>query len=153
MKDKIQTAIALAILVVSALLLVNLKSNSNNKSKPAISKSAISNTTKNEIKSEQSKNIHLIIDALNNYSDNRMMNVISKTYDESILKEKSSFEIVKEIPENLKQLNDAELEKIISETPGKVSLKLKKNDSTYILDIFFFENSQKIKKMGVARLN
>lgn len=153
MKDKIQTTIALALLVVSALLLINFKSNSNNKSKSVVSKSTMSNDIQSEINSEQSKNIHLIIEVLNNYSDNRMMNVVSKTYDKSVLKEKSSFEIVKEIPEKLKQLNDAELEKVISETPSKVSLKLKKNDSTYILDIFFFEYSQKIKKIGVARLN
>lgn len=138
MKDQIQTAAASFILLVSILLLFTCSNNPTNEAQKTKSQTEVTKPDQSlpmenkadEFKSEQSKNTHLIVEALNHYSDEVMMNAIAQTYDKSILSQKTSIEIVNEMPAVVKQLKHAELEKIISETPGKVSLKLKKNDTT-----------------------
>ncbi len=164
MENRTQIALATIFIMTSIILLWTCDNNSTIEAKqiknkmdsnaPIESNLAISGENQlDEFKSSQTKNTQIILGAFKNYSEEKLNQAIALTYDEDILQEKSSEEIINDMPLLINRLKNAEINKVISETPSKISLKLKKNDSTYILDIFFFENSQKIKKMGIARLN
>jgi hypothetical protein len=103
--------------------------------------------------SEQSKRAMLIVKTLGNYSDEKMEEVISKTYDESVLSKRDPKQIIKNMPFLIKELQNSTLEKIRSQSATKISVQLKKEKTDYVLDIFFLETTGKIEQMAFGRLN
>lgn len=118
------------------------ESNSNNQSKNL----NLSNTV-------QAQNAQTIIDALSSYSEEKMIDAISKTYDLDILKRRTPKEIIHNMPVLIEDLQNSICKKLISESTNKISLLLIKDNNEYALDIFFVENSKKIEQMGFAKLN
>ena len=103
--------------------------------------------------SEQSKRAMLIVKTLGNYSEEKMEEAISLTYDESVLSKRDPKQIIKNMPFLIKELQNSTLEKIRSQSATKISVQLKKEKTDYVLDIFFLETSGKIEQMAFGKLN
>ena len=103
--------------------------------------------------SEQSKRAMLIIESLENYTEEKMINAIKEAYDASILQKRSASEIIKNMPALIRELQNARLIEVISESPTKISIQMKKGSNVYGLDIFFLESSQKIEQMAFGKFN
>jgi len=102
---------------------------------------------------EKSKNALMILNSLENYSEKGMLATISQTYDPSVLQKRSAIQIMNNMPFLIKELQNAQLEKIIAETPQKQIFQLKKGNNKYILEIFFLGSSDKIEQMGFGKIN
>ncbi|MES2565547.1 MAG: trypsin-like serine protease [Bacteroidota bacterium] len=102
---------------------------------------------------EQGKAAKRIVDALENYSDEKMIDAISKSFDESVLNKRSGSQIIQNMPVLIKELQNSNFKKIISESTDKISILMIKDKTEYALDIFFVETSKKIEQMGFANLN
>lgn len=95
----------------------------------------------------------IIVEALRNFTETKMRDAISNTYDPTILKKRSPEEIMNNMPHLISELKNAHLKSIIAETEHKISLSLLNNSSEYILDIYFSPLSKKIEQMGFANIN
>ena len=103
--------------------------------------------------SEQSKRAMLIIESLENYTEEKMINAITEAYDASVLQKRSASEIIKNMPALIRELQNARLMGVVTESPTKISIQMKKGSNVYGLDIFFLESSQKIEQMAFGKFN
>jgi hypothetical protein len=95
----------------------------------------------------------VIINALSNYTEEKMIDAINQSYDPSVLSKRSPSEIIRNMPALITELQHAKLKEILNRSPDKISYKLLKGDNEYVLDIFFNELSKKIQQLGFARVN
>jgi hypothetical protein len=103
--------------------------------------------------SAQAKRARAIIDALEDYSAQKMEAAITETYDESILGKRDAGQIIQNMPFLIKQLQNSKLDKVRSETPSKISVQMKKDGVLFVLDFLFGSESQKIEQMGFGRID
>ena len=102
---------------------------------------------------DQAKSALLIINALENYTEEKMVTAISKSYDQAILQKRPAKQIIENMPALIRELQNAKLNKIISQSLTKISVEMKKGDTMYGLDFFFVKNSSKIEQMAFGRFN
>jgi hypothetical protein len=100
-----------------------------------------------EISTDQNINTFIIVEVLRNYSTERMEEAIMFTYDENVITDKEVSGILTEISDLVDDLGDSEYADIVFEGYDLISLKVKKGEKSYKLDIYFIENSHKIEKM------
>lgn len=102
---------------------------------------------------EQAKNAKLIVTTLENYSKEKMINAISKSFDPVTLKNRPAEKIIEMMPALIKELQGAKLVAIRSESADKMSFMLSNNNNRYGLDIFFNQTSNKIQQMAFGRFD
>jgi len=101
--------------------------------------------------SEQAMNAKLFVTTLENYSRQKMIDAISKSFDLAKLEKRSAEKIFENMPYLIKELQGAKLVAIRSVSPDKMSFELSNNKNIYGLDIFFNQTSRKIEQVAFGK--
>ena len=103
--------------------------------------------------SEQAKNAKLFVAALENYSREKMIDAISKSFDPDKLEKRPAEKIIESMPALIRELQGAKVVAIRSESADKIFLELSNNNNLYGLDIFFNPESRKIEQLGFGKFD
>jgi V8-like Glu-specific endopeptidase len=101
--------------------------------------------------SEQAMYAKLFMTTLENYSKEKMIDAISKSFDPAKLEKRSAEKIIEMMPTLIKELKGAKLVAIRSESVAKMSFELRNNNKLYGLDIFFNQTSNKIEQLAFGK--
>ncbi|MBT8394445.1 MAG: hypothetical protein KJN66_06295, partial [Bacteroidia bacterium] len=93
----------------------------------------------------------LFVTTLENYSKEKMIDAISKSFDPDKLEKRPAEKIIENMPFLIKELQGAKLEAIRSESAHKMSFELSNNNNLYGLDIFFNQTSMKIEQLAFGK--
>ena len=103
--------------------------------------------------SPQAQYAKMILAALEDYSEDKLIKAISETYDPEILKNRLAEQIVKNKPVMTRELQGAKFVQVLSESEKKISLMLKKGQEIFGLDLFFRQSSGKIEQMAFGKFD
>ena len=101
--------------------------------------------------SQQAKYAKLFVTTLENYSREKMIDAISKSFDPARLEKRPAEKIIENMPMLIKELQGAKLVAIRSESANKMSFELSNNKNIYGLDIFFNQTSGKIEQVAFGK--
>ncbi len=109
--------------------------------------------TKELSNSPQAQTASQFLKALADYDEARMLQAISETFATSLLATQSPEQIMASTPVLYRQLQNAQMTRVISETDAEIYVELKQGETTYRLRMHFDETeSTKLRQLGFGRL-
>ena len=103
--------------------------------------------------SEQAKYAKLFVTTLENFSRQKMIDAITKSFDPAKLEKRPAEKIIESMPVLIKELQGAKLIAIRSESSDRMSFELSNNNNLYGMDIFFNQTSKKIEQIGFGKFD
>jgi len=81
-----------------------------------------------------------------------LVEAIAETYEPAIVEARTAQQIARNMPALMNELAGAHLHEVLSSTPEKVSLHLRNEEVSYVLDVFFGPSGH-IEQMAFGRLH
>ena len=93
-----------------------------------------------------------IVEALGSGKETTLVEAIAETYEPAIVEARTAQQIARNMPALMNELAGAHLHEVLSSTPEKVSLHLRNEEVSYVLDVFFGPSGH-IEQMAFGRLH